>query len=93
MGSLRLPGKPLADIAGVPMVVRVCRRALAAGIGRVVVAAADAEIAAVAAAHGLEAVLTDRTCRRVPIASPPPSIASTPSAIMTWRSTCRATCR
>ncbi len=58
MGSERLPGKPLADIAGVPMVVQVCRRALAAGIGRVVVAAADAEIVAVVEAHGLEAVLT-----------------------------------
>ncbi len=59
MGAVRLPGKPLADIAGLPMVVQVCRRALAAGIGRVVVAAAEAEIVAVAEAHRLEAVLTN----------------------------------
>ena len=40
MASTRLPGKPLADIAGVPMIVRVWRQAMAANIGPVVVAAA-----------------------------------------------------
>lgn len=55
----RLPGKPLADIHGEPMIVHVWRRAVAAGIGPVVVAAADAEIAAAVAAHGGTAVMTD----------------------------------
>jgi len=59
MTSMRLPGKPLADIAGAPMIVQVARRALEAGAGRVVVAAAEAEIVAAAAAHGFAAVLTD----------------------------------
>lgn len=47
LGSGRLPGKPLLDIAGEPLIVHVWRRAVEAGIGPVVVAAADAEIAAV----------------------------------------------
>ena len=38
MASTRLPGKPLADIAGLPMIVHVMRRAEAAGIGAVAVA-------------------------------------------------------
>jgi 3-deoxy-manno-octulosonate cytidylyltransferase (CMP-KDO synthetase) len=59
MASTRLPGKPLADICGVPMIVRVWRQAMAAAIGRVVVAAAEREIAAAVEAAGGEAVLTD----------------------------------
>ncbi len=59
MASTRLPGKPLIDIAGEPMIVQVCRRALEAGAGRVVVAAAEPEIAAAVEAYGLEAVVTD----------------------------------
>ena len=58
MASTRLPGKPLADIAGQPMIVHVWRRAVAADIGRVVVAAAEPEIADVIQAAGGEAVLT-----------------------------------
>ncbi|MHB8528219.1 MAG: 3-deoxy-manno-octulosonate cytidylyltransferase [Caulobacteraceae bacterium] len=61
MAASRLPGKPLADIGGVPMVVRVARRALAAGVGPVVVAAADPEIVQVVRHAGCEAVLTDPT--------------------------------
>lgn len=57
--ATRLPGKPLADIHGVPMIVHVWRRAVAAGIGPVVVAAGDAEIAEAVIAHGGNAVLTD----------------------------------
>ena len=58
MQSTRLPGKPLADIGGVPMIVRVWRRAMAAETGRVVVAAdSEAIIAAVRQAGG-EAVMT-----------------------------------
>src|SRR5690349_2858650 len=58
MASQRLPGKPLADIAGVPMIVRVWRQAVAAGIGPVVVAAAEREIVAAIEAEGGRAVLT-----------------------------------
>ena len=44
MAATRLPGKPLADIFGSPMIVRVLRQAEAAGIGPVAVAAGDSEI-------------------------------------------------
>lgn len=59
MASTRLPGKPLADIHGAPMIVHVWRRARESGLGRVVVAAAEREIAAAVEAAGGEAVLTD----------------------------------
>src|SRR5438309_3682998 len=59
MAATRLPGKPLADIGGVPMIVHVMRRAEAAAIGRVVVACAEAEIADAVRAAGGEPVLTD----------------------------------
>jgi 3-deoxy-manno-octulosonate cytidylyltransferase (CMP-KDO synthetase) len=58
MASTRLPGKPLADIAGQPMIVHVLRRASAAGIGEAVVATdSEAVAAAVEKAHG-RAVMT-----------------------------------
>ena len=56
--STRLPGKPLADICGKPMVVRVAERAIASGAARVVVATDDRRIVDAAAAHGITAVLT-----------------------------------
>ncbi|MDR2991474.1 MAG: 3-deoxy-manno-octulosonate cytidylyltransferase [Burkholderiaceae bacterium] len=56
--STRLPGKPLADIAGKPMVVRVAERAAASGATRVAVAADAPEILAACAAHGVQALLT-----------------------------------
>jgi 3-deoxy-manno-octulosonate cytidylyltransferase (CMP-KDO synthetase) len=59
MSSARLPGKPLADIAGRPMIVRVWERAMAAGLGPVLVAAAEQEIVAAIEAAGGRAVLTD----------------------------------
>ena len=59
MAAQRLPGKPLADIGGVPMIVRVLRRALEADVGEVWVAAGDAEIVAAVKAAGGRAVLTD----------------------------------
>ncbi len=59
MASTRLPGKPLADIAGTPMIVRVWRQAVRAGAGPVLVAAADAEIADTIRRAGGDAVLTD----------------------------------
>lgn len=58
MASTRLPGKPLAEIAGAPMIVQVWRRAAESGVGRVVVAAGEAEIAEAVTAAGGEAVLT-----------------------------------
>ena len=56
--STRLPGKPLADIAGKPMVVHVAARAVASGAKSVVVATDDREIESVVAAHGYQAMLT-----------------------------------
>lgn len=56
--STRLPGKPLADIGGLPMVVRVAQRATASGARRVVIATDAPEVMAAAAAHAIEAVLT-----------------------------------
>ncbi len=58
LASTRLPDKPLADIAGRPMVVRVAERAAQSGAARVVVACDDPRIAAACAAHGVAAVLT-----------------------------------
>jgi 3-deoxy-manno-octulosonate cytidylyltransferase (CMP-KDO synthetase) len=58
MGATRLPGKPLKDIGGVPMIVHVLRRAEAAQIGRVAVATDTPEIASVVTAHGGVAVMT-----------------------------------
>ncbi len=59
MASTRLPGKPLADIAGRPMILHVLDRALEAGIGPVAVACAEPEIADAVRAAGGIAVLTD----------------------------------
>ncbi len=58
MAATRLPGKPLADIHGTPMIVHVWRRAVEAGIGRVAVATDDERIAAAVGAAGGEAVMT-----------------------------------
>ncbi|GCD74837.1 3-deoxy-D-manno-octulosonate cytidylyltransferase [Acetobacter pasteurianus NBRC 3299] len=59
LASTRLPGKPLADIAGRPMVLRVWDAAMAANIGPVVVAAANQEIYDAVTAAGGTAILTD----------------------------------
>ncbi|KXV38687.1 3-deoxy-manno-octulosonate cytidylyltransferase [Gluconobacter japonicus] len=60
LASTRLPRKPLADIGGLPMIVRVAKRALEAKIGKVVVAAGDQEILdAVSELEGVQGVLTD----------------------------------
>lgn len=59
MAATRLPGKPLADIAGRPMIAWMLERALAADVGPVVVAAGDPEIVAAVEAAGGRAVLTD----------------------------------
>lgn len=56
--ATRLPGKPLADIHGVPMIVHVWRRAMEAEVGRVIVATDSLEIAEAMAAAGGEAVMT-----------------------------------
>jgi 3-deoxy-manno-octulosonate cytidylyltransferase (CMP-KDO synthetase) len=54
-----LPNKPLADIAGTPMIVHVWRRAIAAGVGPVVVACGDRQIAEAIEREGGRAVMTD----------------------------------
>jgi 3-deoxy-manno-octulosonate cytidylyltransferase (CMP-KDO synthetase) len=59
MASTRLPGKPLADIGGKPMIVRMLELGRAAGIGPVAVAAGDPEIAEAVRAAGGTAVLTN----------------------------------
>ena len=59
MAATRLPGKPLAEIGGLPMIVRVKRQAEMARLGPVVVAAGDQEIATAVSAAGGRAVLTD----------------------------------
>jgi 3-deoxy-manno-octulosonate cytidylyltransferase (CMP-KDO synthetase) len=59
MASTRLPGKPLADIAGKPMIIHMLERGREAGIGPVGVACGDPEIAAAVRAAGGRAVLTD----------------------------------
>ncbi|MBY0455224.1 MAG: 3-deoxy-manno-octulosonate cytidylyltransferase [Burkholderiaceae bacterium] len=58
MASSRLPNKPLADIAGLPMVVHVARRAAQSGAMRTVVAADDERILHACAQHGVEAIAT-----------------------------------
>lgn len=60
LASTRLPGKPLLDLAGLPMVVRVAQRATAAGAAQVVVAADDDAIIQACRRHGVQAVLTRR---------------------------------
>jgi 3-deoxy-manno-octulosonate cytidylyltransferase (CMP-KDO synthetase) len=56
--STRLPDKPLADLEGLPMVVRVAQQARQSGAQRVAVATEDEQIAAVVRSHGFEAVIT-----------------------------------
>jgi 3-deoxy-manno-octulosonate cytidylyltransferase (CMP-KDO synthetase) len=58
LASTRLPGKPLADIAGEPMIVHVLRRAQEAAVGPVVVACAEPEVAQAVKRVGGQAVLT-----------------------------------
>ena len=58
MASSRLPDKPLADIAGLPMVVRVAQRAKLSAASRVVVAADDTRITTACGQHDIETVLT-----------------------------------
>ncbi len=58
LGSTRLPNKPLADIGGLPMVVRVAHQAAKSGAAGVTVAADDAAIVAACRAHGVDALLT-----------------------------------
>src|SRR5690242_7176504 len=58
MQATRLPGKPMVDIAGSPMIVQVWRRAMAADLGRVVVATDSPDVLAAVTAAGGEAVMT-----------------------------------
>lgn len=58
LASTRLPGKPLAVIGGLPMIVRVAQRAALSGASRVIVAADHADIIDACTAHGVAALLT-----------------------------------
>ena len=58
LASTRLPNKPLADIAGAPMIVQVARRAALAGAAQVVVATDAAEVRQACEAHGIRALMT-----------------------------------
>jgi 3-deoxy-manno-octulosonate cytidylyltransferase (CMP-KDO synthetase) len=58
MASTRLPGKPLADIAGLPMIVQVAKRAQEADVGRIIVAVDDQRTYDAVEAAGFEAVMT-----------------------------------
>ncbi len=60
MASTRLPGKPLADICGLPMIVQVALRAKEAAIGRVVVAVDDQQVYNVVAEAGFEVIMTSK---------------------------------
>lgn len=60
LASTRLPNKPLADIAGLPMVVRVAQRATQSAAKAVVVAADDVSVVEACKAHGVSVVLTRR---------------------------------
>jgi 3-deoxy-manno-octulosonate cytidylyltransferase (CMP-KDO synthetase) len=59
MSSARLPGKPLADINGLPMIVHVWKRAMEANVGQVLVAAAEIKIVEMIRSHGGDAIVTD----------------------------------
>ena len=58
MASTRLPGKPLADIGGLPMIVQVAKRAREAHVGRIVVAVDDQRVFDAVADAGFEVVMT-----------------------------------
>lgn len=58
LASTRLPNKPLADLGGKPMVVRVAERAALAGAARIIVATDHDDIRAACAAHGVEVCMT-----------------------------------
>lgn len=59
MQATRLPGKPLADIGGVPMIVQVMYRARESGLGPVIIACDGEEIAQAVRAHGGTAIVTN----------------------------------
>lgn len=92
LASTRLPDKPLADIAGKPMVVRVAERAALSGAERVMIATDDARVQQAAAAHGHAAILTRPDHPPAPTACPRPSTRwgcpMTPSS-STYRATSR----
>jgi 3-deoxy-manno-octulosonate cytidylyltransferase (CMP-KDO synthetase) len=58
LASTRLPNKPLADLGGKPMVVRVAEQAARSGAARIIVATDHADIAAACTAHGVEVCMT-----------------------------------
>jgi CMP-N-acetylneuraminic acid synthetase len=92
MASTRLPGKPLADIHGEPMIVHVWRRAIEVDLGPVIVATDAPEIADVIRMAGGTAVMTRRIILRAPTAYTKPSFVSIRIAVSIPSSTSRAIC-
>jgi len=84
LASTRLPNKPLADLGGKPMVVRVAERARESGAARIIVATDHADIAAACAAHGIEACMTraDHPSGTDRIAEVARSLGLAPSAVV-----------
>ncbi len=82
--STRLPGKPLADICGKPMIVRVAERAQASGAESVIIATDSEAVAQAARAHGLDTVMTraDHVSGTDRIAEVSARLAFDPSAIV-----------
>ena len=85
--STRFPGKPLIDLQGKPMVVRVAERAARSGASRVIVATDDARIGEACVAHGVEVAMTRNdhatgqsgaaNRRRYPLVDRPRALAAT----------------
>ncbi len=92
LASTRLPNKPLADLEGRPMIVRVAQRAAQSGASQVVVASDSQEVLAACAAHGVQAVLTARTMSQAATAWPRPASSWAWTGRMWW-SMCKVTSR
>lgn len=92
LASTRLPGKPLADIGGLPMVVRVAQRAAQSGAEQVTVAADDPSIVQACQRHGVRALLTGTDHASGSDHWPRPACCWAWTGTRWW-STCRATSR
>ena len=84
LASTRLPDKPLADIAGLPMVVRVAQRAAQSQASQVVVATDNDRIHAACEAHGIRCVMTRADTPPAAIAWPRPASCSAWTATTPW---------
>ena len=60
MDSTRLPGKPLLEFKGIPMVIRIAKRAISSGLGEVIIGCCDSEVYDVAKKYNINAVMTSK---------------------------------